>query len=226
MAGITSREIEQFIHIKLLTLISTHIKASFTCGQRRLLADIAQRPKNEELDDLILRLGRLRNTSDLIFAKITAWSEDNLLGERTRSSDLKLQAEIILQIMRSRENERLVFKNSVKNTAFCSIHMSLFRVVLTTLLEFILQFDANQNLHVYSDTGEGCVKISIAGFNGHTLHIPEGQLALVPGISEENMRLILCYDILTLYDGNLWSQNISEEGLILHFSLPCTNLST
>lgn len=137
-------------------------------------------------------------------------------------SNLRLQTNRIIHIIISKVDQPVIVKNEVSEHSF-NFDSNLFGFVLSKLLQFVLKCFMVSELEVSCFNVKNEITITLSAkkktvFNGlnRIYNNKSSELAL----SETDITLMLCYDILSFYGGNLWSQGSAQMGLKICFSMP------
>ncbi|MEJ6980978.1 hypothetical protein WG906_10980 [Pedobacter sp. P351] len=168
----------------------------------------------------IKQLQEIEESMEYSDLKLSQESENKLYY-----SNLRIQTDLIIQIIISKVDQPVNVKNKVSNLSF-KIDLNLFGFILSKLLFFVVKyFRAVKGIEISCFILENeiitCLsagkETGLKGINNICLsNSRSNDLAL----SESEITLMLCYDILSFFGGNLWSQSSEQLGLKICFSMP------
>lgn len=219
------KETLQSIHIRLLTMINADLRVSFKDieGYVEKLQEMER--KNDEGSLLILKLKSYIDSSETVLDNLKDWSECQLLYGKWYSSNLRFQTEVIIQIIKSISNKNVIVKNNVQDLKGVKADLALFGFALSKLLSFIMKFcTTDEVLEIGSVNYNNEVIISLST-NKRTPFNNLGKICLNNNLNEEliqpdkDQTLTVCYDVLSFYGGNLWSESSDCSGLKIYFSM-------
>jgi len=213
---------DQAIHIRLLNLITAEVKYAFD------LAETACNRNQLAGEEYILAAEVLNylKRSRAVIDSLIEWNEYQLVGKRNFSSNLRFKTELIIQSLRSESYKRLVFINNVRDLSGLTVDTTLYKFVLKGLLEFLIRADnLDRKLEISSSVANGRLIIELAGIDfpvndSWNEHLNKTAYNSVYSSKNEDFPLLVCYDILCYFGGNLWSQGKTGCNLSLYFSLP------
>lgn len=166
---------------------------------------------------------RYLKTSLITCEKLIRWSEPFLLGDIVCSGNIRFQAELIIKILNSTNTSSLLIFNTLADLKHAKINLTLFGFVLQQLLTIISRFSPSERLSLSSLFRHQEIIVCIDGIQSSTYQkMGESILKNPKSINElpEVDNFPLCYEILNLYGGNLWSKKGDKSGSKLYFSIP------
>ncbi|MBC8053588.1 MAG: hypothetical protein H7Y13_11045 [Sphingobacteriaceae bacterium] len=212
-------ETHQYIHLRLLSLINElYIPAG------RLKEHLKSWPGDESQQTYKHLVDGIRSSlksCDLICGDLENWSELQLGKEAVYSGNTQFQAQLIIKIIKALAGDDWKAENNVKDLRNGKINLTLFGWALHRLLLLLAKFPQSGCLKINSSYTDTFGVFSISGIETATL------CGLAESLLQENhcwgvadRTLDYCYDILSLYGGNLWSEKNETHGSTVYFSIP------
>lgn len=206
---------------KQLNLMTNDLKGPFSCLVESLEMLQLIEPENYLSVTLMLELKKYLDSE---VPDDINWSEYRLSGQRCYSSNLRFQTDLVIQIIKYATKERLNVKNNIRDIKDMNLDLVLFGFILCKLLLLIERCcDGGDEIEINIATKNNHIVISITD-NGMMLFKKLGQIFLNYKVEATNTKannmLNSCYDILSFYGGNLWSESSEQSGLKLCFSMP------
>lgn len=194
------------------------------------LKSCVSRLNSQSNDDAYSSLGSSMTTcldsAQSICKKLADWSESQLLGDSVYSENIKFQTFLVIKIISSAAVDTYVLLNKVQDCRQTKINVTLYGFILHQILLLILKFSGSERLEITSSHFHDQVIFEISGINSSTFRkIGDSALRKHIGQNAANQQdadatLTVCYDILTFYGGNLWSECSEIEGGKLYFRIP------
>ncbi len=226
MGGITE-QMHMSIHAKLQSLITKDLKGPFSSMAASIEKLWELEPVNVECFSLMLELKRYIESSQTISDENVDWGEYEFFGKRCYSSNLRFQTDLAIEILKSTIRGRVSFTNNIEDVKAMKVDLALFGFVLCKFLLLVPGFcEDGEEIKI---TAVNCGKNIIISISGDetALYNRIGESCLINTVSraesislDTNHTLKICYDILSFYGGNLWSESSEREGLKLYFSMP------
>ena len=199
--------------------MTSDLKGPFSCLVESL--EMLQADETEHYLSLMIELRKYLSSevSDEI-----DWSGYQFSGQSCYSSNLRFQVNLIIQIIKYAKNEGLNIKNSINDIRGMNIDLVLFGFILCKLLLLIEGCsDGDDEIEINAAKKKNYIVISIID-SGKILFKKLGQICLNHKVGTSNIKadttLNSCYDILSFFGGNFWSESSEQEGLKLYFSMP------
>lgn len=222
MSGISKQN--EIVSLKLLSLILEVQNPVSELRQQLLLRypdivfdRIALTSLTQEEKSLIDLLDYCERVADLC--------EEEILGPPVHSSNIKFQSLIVSHIVSSDTGVALRLQNNLSDIGPYKVRAELLGVVLYHLILIITIYSRNDTLTLHSQCDGDKLIISITGVEAETFkNLGEELLQKSLDVLERgwlaNRRLKICYNLLSRYGGNLWSESPGEEGGKVFFCMP------
>lgn len=217
MGGIEGEDMST--NSKLLNLMTSDLKGPFSCLVESL--GMLQGAAAEHYLSLMIELRKYLNSE---ISDDIDWAGYQFSGQSCYSSNLRFQMNLIIQIIKCAKKVGLNIRNSIIDFKGINIDLVLFGFILCKLLLLIERCcDGGDEIEINIATKNNHIVISITD-NGMMLFKKLGQIFLNYKVEATNTKannmLNSCYDILSFYGGNLWSESSEQSGLKLCFSMP------
>ena len=215
------QEKDQYVHMKLLIMASELLVFSEKLDS--CLSTISNKPETPQLSSFLETLTDFSKRSMQIGKSLSAWNESLVFKEIAGAPNLNAVTAVLINTIQLPNDGGGNLRNYVKPANGGRINLSLYGFVLYKLLSFVLRFSAGEELSITSCEVSDNIHICISGIKSATLTaMSNATLNSSNTSTKPDLTLQLCYDMLSLYGGNLWSAVATDTGGSIYFSIPLT----
>ncbi len=219
-----NNEIEQVILVKLLNQIDGDLRLYLNASGKLIFP---HQELNEDFDSKFITLSNYISSSQQILNDISAWGENQLLGEKIYSSDLRSHAQNVIRVFMEDNDNTIQIINSLDDIRPVKVNIKLFSCILNKLLILIIKYCfRNEKIIISAVLNENTVIVEISGISSIAYEML-GESCLNNTYCKDQYDALqdggvlkLTYDILGFYGGNLWSDYRGKDNSKICFSIP------